>query len=56
MSLPDAPHSTLPYPPLHTNKKFVILSDWCVEASHGILLTVNHHIKRRCQGWYDHNV
>ena len=23
-----APESTLPYPPLHTGKKFVALSDW----------------------------
>jgi len=28
MSVSDAPHSTLPYPPVHTDKKFVILSDW----------------------------
>ena len=25
-----APVSTLPYPPLHRDKKFVLLSDWLV--------------------------
>lgn len=25
-----APESTLPYPSIHKNKKFVVLSDWCV--------------------------
>jgi len=25
-----APESTLPYPPLHKDKKFVVLSDWYV--------------------------
>ena len=24
------PESTLPYPPIHTDKKFVVLSDWLV--------------------------
>lgn len=28
-----APVSTMPYPPLHTDKKFVILSDWLVPGS-----------------------
>ncbi|CAL1698945.1 unnamed protein product [Somion occarium] len=28
MSEEEAPHSTLPYPPLHQDKKFVVLSDW----------------------------
>uniref|UniRef100_A0A0W0EX82 Uncharacterized protein n=1 Tax=Moniliophthora roreri TaxID=221103 RepID=A0A0W0EX82_MONRR len=23
-----APESTLPYPPIHKDKKFVVLSDW----------------------------
>ena len=27
-----APVSTLPYPPLHLGKKFVVLSDWLVLA------------------------
>jgi hypothetical protein len=27
---PVAPPSTMPYPPLHTDKKFVVLSDWLV--------------------------
>lgn len=26
----SAPESTLPYPPVHKDKKFVILSDWLV--------------------------
>ena len=25
-----APQSTLPYPPIHKDKKFVVLSDWSV--------------------------
>lgn len=25
-----APESTLPYPPVHVDKKFVVLSDWYV--------------------------
>ena len=25
-----APESTLPYPPIHKDKKFVVLSDWSV--------------------------
>jgi len=25
-----APESTLPYPPIHKDKKFVVLSDWLV--------------------------
>jgi hypothetical protein len=29
----SAPHSTLPYPPIHTDKKFVALSDWCALRS-----------------------
>ncbi|KAK2461118.1 hypothetical protein APHAL10511_006645 [Amanita phalloides] len=28
MSTDGAPESTLPYPPLHTDKRFVVLSDW----------------------------
>ncbi|OCH94039.1 hypothetical protein OBBRIDRAFT_789745 [Obba rivulosa] len=28
MSAEPAPESTLPYPPIHTDKKFVVLSDW----------------------------
>ncbi len=28
MSDDPAPQSTLPYPPLHKDKKFVVLSDW----------------------------
>lgn len=28
MSPDDAPESTLPYPPVHKDKKFVVLSDW----------------------------
>ncbi|KAF8586623.1 hypothetical protein K439DRAFT_1408551 [Ramaria rubella] len=28
MSAAEVPHSTLPYPPVHKDKKFVILSDW----------------------------
>ncbi|KAH9911934.1 HAD-like domain-containing protein [Epithele typhae] len=28
MTSEAAPESTLPYPPLHTDKKFVVLSDW----------------------------
>ncbi|KZT04529.1 uncharacterized protein LAESUDRAFT_737939 [Laetiporus sulphureus 93-53] len=28
MSSEPAPESTLPYPPIHTDKKFVVLSDW----------------------------
>ncbi|KAF5311005.1 hypothetical protein D9619_007738 [Psilocybe cf. subviscida] len=28
MSEHTAPESTLPYPPIHTDKKFVVLSDW----------------------------
>lgn len=31
MSEPSAPESTLPYPPIHRDKRFVVLSDWCVE-------------------------
>ena len=26
----DIPESTLPYPPIHTDKKFVVLTDWSV--------------------------
>lgn len=26
------PESTLPYPPIHTDKRFVVLSDWLVYA------------------------
>lgn len=26
----SAPKSTLPYPPIHKDKKFVVLSDWLV--------------------------
>jgi hypothetical protein len=33
MADPEAvPESTLPYPPLHLDKKFVVLSDWYVIA------------------------
>ncbi|KJA17613.1 hypothetical protein HYPSUDRAFT_70606 [Hypholoma sublateritium FD-334 SS-4] len=28
MSEPSAPESTLPYPPIHRDKRFVVLSDW----------------------------
>ncbi|KAK7691735.1 hypothetical protein QCA50_005135 [Cerrena zonata] len=28
MATEEAPHSTLPYPPIHQDKKFVVLSDW----------------------------
>ncbi|KAJ3508804.1 hypothetical protein NLJ89_g5552 [Agrocybe chaxingu] len=28
MSDPSAPESTLPYPPIHEDKKFIVLSDW----------------------------
>lgn len=28
---PEVPASTMPYPPLHTDKKFVVLSDWLVQ-------------------------
>ena len=28
-----APVSTMPYPPVHTDKEFVILSDWLVLGS-----------------------
>ncbi|KAF8730661.1 hypothetical protein AX14_005305 [Amanita brunnescens Koide BX004] len=28
MSTEPAPESTLPYPPIHTDKRFVVLSDW----------------------------
>ena len=27
-----APESTLPYPPIHKDKKFVVLTDWCVAS------------------------
>jgi len=30
MAEPLAPGSTLPYPPIHEDKKFVVLSDWLV--------------------------
>jgi hypothetical protein len=30
MAAEIAPESTLPYPPIHTDKKFVVLSDWLV--------------------------
>ena len=26
----DVPESALPYPPIHTDKKFVVLTDWSV--------------------------
>ena len=26
----DVPESTLPYPPIHKDKKFVVLTDWWV--------------------------
>lgn len=29
----NPPHSTLPYPPLHADKEFVVLSDWLVVGS-----------------------
>ena len=32
---PIAPESTLPYPPIYKDKKFIVLSDWCV-ISHDI--------------------
>ena len=28
----DIPESTLPYPPIHKDKKFVVLTDWSVKA------------------------
>lgn len=27
---PEVPVSTMPYPPLHVDKKYVVLSDWLV--------------------------
>ncbi|EKM57696.1 uncharacterized protein PHACADRAFT_158734 [Phanerochaete carnosa HHB-10118-sp] len=27
---PEVPLSTMPYPPLHADKRFVVLSDWLV--------------------------
>lgn len=30
MASEQAPESALPYPPLHKDKKFVVLSDWLV--------------------------
>lgn len=33
MSSEPAPESTLPYPPIHKDKKFVVLSDWLVASS-----------------------
>jgi len=38
--LSEAPESTLPYPPIHTDKKFVVLSDWSVASS--FLLFIPH--------------
>jgi hypothetical protein len=38
--LVEAPESTLPYPPIHTDKKFVVLSDWFVAPS--FLLFIPH--------------
>lgn len=29
-TIEEAPLSTMPYPPLHQDKKFVVLSDWLV--------------------------
>lgn len=27
---PTTPESTLPYPPIHEDKQFIVLSDWSV--------------------------
>ena len=35
----DIPESTLPYPPIHKDKKFVVLTDWSVRVRFTILLT-----------------
>ena len=36
----EVPESTLPYPPIHKDKKFVVLSDWSVASS--FLLFIPH--------------
>lgn len=54
MATEEAPKSTLPYPPIHKDKKFVVLSDWCAHLlscpCHPALST-----RRICQGWHNHD-
>jgi hypothetical protein len=45
------PESTLPYPPIYTDKKFVVLSDW-----YNALLGGHNIDSTALQGWYDHYV
>ena len=32
MVMSDRPESSLPYPPIHPDKKFVVLTDWSVKT------------------------
>lgn len=42
-----APESTLPYPPVHKDKKFVVLSDWCVYSEYrGHFLVIDRFFTR----------
>ncbi len=41
MSPDDVPESTLPYPTVHKDKKFVVLSDWYVHASESFQSSIN---------------
>ncbi|OBZ65635.1 Pdp3-interacting factor 1 [Grifola frondosa] len=42
MEADAAPASTLPYPPIHRDKKFVVLSDWLVGPQHVLSSAVGH--------------
>lgn len=39
-----APASALPYPPIHKDKKFVVLSDWYAHLVHLFTITHRHRI------------
>lgn len=47
-----APESTLPYPPVHKDKKFVVLSDWLVPC----YAMINHFDGTGWQGWHDYEL
>lgn len=49
-----APPSTLPYPPIHTDKKYIALSDWFGRIPQSVLQFLLTH--QTPQGWHDHHI
>jgi len=58
MAAEITPESTLPYPPIHTDKEFVVLSDWlvCIFRHSVVRDELTLFFVSMRQGWHYHHI